>query len=209
MRQLNGVYTQAYNWRHHRVGHIFQGRYKAILVDKDSYLLEVCRYVVLNPIRARAIRRPEQWRWSSYRATASVGQSHPCLTVDWVLSQFSERAGEARRRYRDFVEDGMAAGTIYEHVKGQIFLGDEEFISKLERTISRRDEIREIPREQRYADRPQLSTLFAAKRLKVHAKARAAVERYGFTQKEIADHLGLHYSTISRWLSSGNSRFKT
>ncbi len=72
MRQLNGVYTQRYNRRHERVGHLFQGRYKAIVIDKESHLLEVCRYVVLNPVRAGMVKRPEQWRWSSFRATAGI-----------------------------------------------------------------------------------------------------------------------------------------
>jgi REP element-mobilizing transposase RayT len=72
MRQLNGVYTQLYNRRHRRTGHIFQGRYKAILVDKDNYLLELSRYVVLNPVRARLAKLPEHWKWSSYGATAGV-----------------------------------------------------------------------------------------------------------------------------------------
>ena len=71
MRQLSGVYTQRFNRRHKRVGHVFQGRYKAILVDRDSYLLELCRYVVLNPVRAKMVRSARQWRWSSFRATAS------------------------------------------------------------------------------------------------------------------------------------------
>jgi REP element-mobilizing transposase RayT len=75
MRQLNGLYTQGYNRRHRTVGHLFQGRYKAILIQKESHLLEVCRYVVLNPLRAQATDRVEQWKWSSYRATAGLGQS--------------------------------------------------------------------------------------------------------------------------------------
>jgi len=80
MRQLNGVYTQMFNMRHKRAGHIFQGRYKAILVQKESHLLTVCRYVVLNPVRAKTVEKPEEWKWSSYRATVGSGKTHPCLT---------------------------------------------------------------------------------------------------------------------------------
>jgi len=76
MRQLNGVYTQAFNKRHRRVGHIFQGRFKGILVQKDSHFLEVCRYVVLNPVRAKTVGQPHQWKWSSYRATIGNAQVH-------------------------------------------------------------------------------------------------------------------------------------
>ncbi len=98
-RQLNGVYTQSYNNRHHRVGHIFQGRYKAILVEKESHLLEVCRYVVLNPVRAKAVGRPEEWRWSGYRGTSGMEKPHPSLTTSWVLGQFSTRKGQTEKKY--------------------------------------------------------------------------------------------------------------
>jgi len=91
MRQLNGVYTQLFNKLHGRAGHLFQGRYKSIVIQKDSHLLEVCRYVVLNPVRAKMVEKPEAWKWSSYRATAGRESSHPCLTVDWMLGQFSGR----------------------------------------------------------------------------------------------------------------------
>jgi len=70
MRQLNGVYTQRFNRAHARVGHVFQGRYKAVIVQKDAYLMELARYIVLNPVRARMVRSAREWRWSSYRATA-------------------------------------------------------------------------------------------------------------------------------------------
>ena len=77
MRQLNGIYTQRFNRRHGHSGHLFQGRYQAILVEKDSYLRELARYVVLNPVRARLVKRPEQWRWSSYRASAGMDAAPP------------------------------------------------------------------------------------------------------------------------------------
>ena len=86
MRELNGVCTQGFNQRYKRVGHLFQGRYKAILVEKDNHLLSLCRYVVLNPVRVGLIERPEGWRWSSYRATIGLIKRPSFLTVDWILS---------------------------------------------------------------------------------------------------------------------------
>src|SRR5258706_8306926 len=80
MRQLNGLYTQRFDRRHGRVGHVFQGRFKAILVERDSYLLELCRYVVLNPVRAKMVKQPKQYQWSSYRATAGIDAAPPFLT---------------------------------------------------------------------------------------------------------------------------------
>src|SRR5512142_2829670 len=88
MRQLNGVYTQAFNKRHRCVGHVFQGRFKAVLVQKDSHFLEVCRYVVLNPVRAKAVGHPRQWKWSSYNATAGNSSVHPCLSIAEILGYF-------------------------------------------------------------------------------------------------------------------------
>lgn len=81
MRQLNGVYTQASNRRHRRVGHLFQGRFKAILVDSDAYLLELTRYVVLNPVRAGMAKKPSDWPWSSYRASVGLAPLAPWLAV--------------------------------------------------------------------------------------------------------------------------------
>ena len=82
MRQINGIYTQRYSRRHHRPGHVFQGRYKAILAQKDNYLLELSRYVVLNPVRIGIVKRPQDWAWSSYRATAGFKEVPQYLTVD-------------------------------------------------------------------------------------------------------------------------------
>ncbi len=91
MRQLNGVYTQWHNRTHGRVGHVFQGRFKAIIVQRESYLLELARYVVLNPVRAGMCAVPEQWPWSSYRAM--VGQAHRpnWLHTEWLLAQFGNQ----------------------------------------------------------------------------------------------------------------------
>jgi REP element-mobilizing transposase RayT len=82
MRQINGVYTQASNRRHRRVGHLFQGRFKAILVDSDAYLLELSRYVVLNPVRAGVVKKPADWPWSSYRSSVGLEPPAPWLAVD-------------------------------------------------------------------------------------------------------------------------------
>ena len=133
MRQLNGVYTQAYNVAHHKVGHVFQGRYKAILVEKDSHLLELCRYVVLNPVRAGMVSEPRKWKWSSYASTAyATGKSPEYLTTDWILGQFSEKRANARQRYRHFVADGTVKhDQPWRNLVEQIFLGSEKFVIPL------------------------------------------------------------------------------
>jgi len=90
MRQLNGVYTQTYNRTHGRVGHVFQGRYKAILVEKENYLLELSRYIELNPVRAGMVQSVSDWPWSSYRATIGLDEGLKCLNTDWLLSAFGK-----------------------------------------------------------------------------------------------------------------------
>jgi len=127
MRQLNGVYTQRFNMRHGRVGHLFQGRFKAVLVQKDSHLLEACRYVVLNPVRAKRVQRPEQWAWSSYGATAGWRKPPACLVTDWVLSQFGSERKKAEAAYRKFVRDGIGAESIWKDVRAQSVLGEGDF----------------------------------------------------------------------------------
>ena len=202
MRQLNSVYTQLFNKRHGRTGHLFQGRYKAILIQKDSHLLEVCRYVVLNPVRAKMVDKPEGWKWSSYLATGGKAKPHPCLTPDWVLGQFSRKQGKAEQEYRKFVSWGIGKATIWTEVRGQAVLGEEGFIDQFVDHLKKHKKIPEIPRSQRHADRPVLDKLFGAGQSHTGQKRRKiiteAIEQYGYRQKEIADHLGLHYSLISR-----------
>ncbi|MGH7826702.1 MAG: transposase [Candidatus Binatia bacterium] len=100
MRQLNGIYTQSFNRRHHRVGHLFQGRFKAILVEKECYLLELCRFIVLNPVRVKSKSQVQAWEWSSYRATAGLAPTREFLTTDWVLGQFGKSRTTAQKRLR-------------------------------------------------------------------------------------------------------------
>lgn len=197
MRQLNGVYTHAFNRRHRKVGHLFQGRYTAILADKDQYLLELARYVVLNPARARMVKSAGQWPWSSYRATIGRAASPGWLTTDWLLSQFATRRAEARRRYIRFIAEGKDQPTLWQQLRNQIYLGDETFVQALQRRLHADDHLKEIPRAQR---RP------APKPIKHYAATipdpkRAMVKAYqsgGYTLAEIANHFNVHYSTVSR-----------
>ena len=202
MRQLNGVYTQAFNRRHGRVGHLFQGRFKAILVEKDSYLLEVCRYVILNPVRAGAVETPERWKWSSYRGTEGREKPHPSLTTEWILSQFGGRRGKAEKEYRRFVREGMREGSLSTDVKAQSILGTEGFVERLIDYVRHHEAIPEIPKAQRYLTRPSLEQLFSGRSLKDlgkrNEKIEEAVEKYGYTQREVADYLGLYFTSISR-----------
>ncbi len=202
MRQLNGVYTQLFNKWHGRIGHLFQGRYKAILIQKDSHLLEVCRYVVLNPVRAKMDETPEEYPWSSYLATAGKAKPHPCLTTDWVLGQFSGKRSKAEQEYRQFVKWGIGKQSVWTDVRGQTILGEEDFADRFVDHLRKHKEVPEITRSQKYLKRPALEKLFSEDILRNKRKRDRriadAVERHGYLQREIADHLGLNYATVSR-----------
>jgi len=202
MRQLNGVYTQWFNTRHDRVGHLFQGRYKAIIIQKETHLLEVCRYVVLNPVRAHFTEKPDDWPWSSYQATLGKEQPHPCLTIDWVLGQFSSNRDEAERSYDQFVQRGLNQRSIWTAVKGQALLGDDKFAANLLGQFSKHQGIPDISKNQWYANRPDLEKIFTERvlqsKLLRNRKITEAVEQYGYTQRAVADHLNMHFTYISQ-----------
>ncbi|MBI3398600.1 MAG: transposase [Deltaproteobacteria bacterium] len=208
MRQLNGVYTQTFNRRHKRPGHLFQGRYKAILIQKDSHLLEVCRYIVLNPVRARIVEQPGDWKWSSYLATSGRENPHPCLTRDWILNQFSRTRVKAEKGYRQFVNLGIGKETIWTEVKGQAILGENEFVNGLIEHIRKHKDIPDIPKSQRYVSRPLLEKIFSNEflqdKVKRDKKIAEAVEKYGYRQREVADYLGMYFTSVSRILKRNN-----
>jgi putative transposase len=202
MRQLNGVYTQKYNDLHGKTGHVFQGRYKAILVDKESYLLELCRYVVLNPVRAKMVRKPEEWPWSSYRYTAGIKKEPDFLTTDWIIGHFGGKKREAQKLYRKFVKEGIKADSPWRELQGQILLGEKGFIERFMNLLHGKEEIKEIPRIQRYLNRPKLADIFLKESIKAERDKGiyAAHVRYGYRLNEISDYLGIHYTTVSKAL---------
>ncbi len=199
MRQLNGVFTQRSNRRHGLAGHVFQGRYKAILVEKEAHLLELARYVVLNPVRAGMVDHPRQWPWSSYPAMAGLTGAPAWLETDWILGCFGRQRRRAVARYAEFVEEGMGSPSPWSHLRHQVFLGSEDFVLKVRGRLSERDgeELAEVPRRQR---RAMVKPLAWYRRHETDArKAMALAYRSGgYTMKEIADAFGVHYSTVSR-----------
>ncbi len=195
MRQLNGRYTQAFNRRHQRVGHLFQGRFTAILVEKEAHLLELCRYVVLNPVRAKMVTHPRSWSWSSYRGTAGELTGPPWLSTEWILGQFGVQQGEAHQRYRQFVAEGREGPRPWEQLQGQIYLGSEDFIAQHQPDRV----LKEIPRRQTQAKRPPLQDIFQQRGGETKLIA-VAYRQYGYRLHEIAVQLGVHYATVSRRL---------
>lgn len=152
MRRLNSVYSQGFNRRHRRVGHLFQGRYHAVFVQKEAYLLELSRYIVLNPVRARMVAEPDEWLWSSYRATAGIDPVPPFLQIHWLLEHFNQDFDRASREYRQFVNH-QNVRSPWEDIRGQVWLGSESFRLRLKEIFEGRV-LDEIPKTQREPLRP-------------------------------------------------------
>lgn len=123
IRQLNGVYTQQFNRAHSRVGHLFQGRYKAILVDKDSYLLELCRYIVRYPVRAKMVEEPVQYSWSIYGATAGQKSAPSWLSTNWLMSQLSKKKIDRQSALSTICSRGSGTSIALESIKGTSVVG--------------------------------------------------------------------------------------
>lgn len=200
MQLLNSVLSQRFNRRHKRVGHVLQGRFKGILVEKEGHLLELARYIVLNPVRAGTAEHPREYQWSSYSAT--VGRIEPAgfLCTSWILEQFSNDPRRARADYRKFVEEGFEV-RVWDALKGGILLGSEEFVERMGPLLRAGSPDIEIPSQQRFADRPSLEALFemaGTDRDHRNRQIHRAVTRHGYSLSEVHRHIGLHPSTISR-----------
>ncbi|OIN97788.1 hypothetical protein AUJ66_02200 [Candidatus Desantisbacteria bacterium CG1_02_38_46] len=147
MHDLNTSYTVYFNKRHKRVGHLFQGRFKGILIEKDAYLLELSRYIHLNPVRAGLVKRPEDYKWSSYRGYIGLDEGEPWVQRDWTLSQFGSTEKESMEAYKKFVQAGIALQekSPMKDVYAQTILGTEKFVEKIKTLIKDNSGDRDLP----------------------------------------------------------------
>jgi putative transposase len=157
MRSVNGRYTQWFNWKHKRSGHLFEGRFRSVVVQKESHLLELCRYLVLNPVRAGLVRRPGDWPWSNYQATAA-GRRSDWLEVNWTLAQFGSDRSLARQEYRRFVATPKSKDDDRALLRGP-YLGDREFRRRLQKMIEGRQPVDQVPLRYRRAAEPSLEAI--------------------------------------------------
>jgi REP-associated tyrosine transposase len=207
MRHINGVYTQVFNRQHNKVGHLFQGRFKAILVDRDAYLLEVCRYVELNPLRARMVRKPEAWAWSSYRAHVGLETSPAWLDTNglhgYLLGRAPGGASDRRRaanRYAQLVAAARGVRLWDEALRRQIYLGDEAFVERMQNLADpKRKAAHEISKAQRRTTR-SLAQWLRDCDSREEALFRTHTES-GLTMRAIATELGLSVSRVSRLIA--------
>ena len=200
MRQLNGEYTQGFNRRHALVGHLFQGRYKAILVQKESYLLELTRYIVLNPLRARMVTSLDDWPWSSFPFTVGASPPPDWFDPDVLLGQFAGERGadrsEAIQAYRDFVMAGKGLPSPMLDLRHQLLLGDDAFVDFHKAAL-----IGTPLREASKAQRRAVALTLPQYRLR-HADRNAAMAHAylsgAYTMAMVAEHFGVHSMTVSR-----------
>jgi len=198
MQHLNGVFTQRTNGRHSQFGHIFHGRFKALIVEKERFFLDVCRHIVTNPVRGGLAVAPEEWRWSSYRGTAGLDVPPYFLTTAEIIRRLNGN-GEAQSRYREYVTAGDGALNLSELVTGQVYLGSKEFILHIQELLYEQNHDGEIPRQQLQAARLPLFELIPADgRPEREQGIHDAHVLHGYTLKEIGSFLGLHYTSVSR-----------
>lgn len=216
MRQLNGVFTQKYNYFNKKTGHLFQGRYKAALVETESYFGRVMRYIAMNPVKAKLVSGPEQWRWSAHNEI--IGRKNVFGVIDHkeTLKLFDNNRKKAISAYRSFLKkDTINEFNIKDELKGRFILGSEEFIEKIKKHFYSKEMVGEIPKQERYIGRPALSEIFKKKkggrkeRNKLICRANM---QYAYSLTEIASYLNCHYSTLSKIIKqerNKNSQFKT
>jgi len=202
MQYLNGVYTQKFNRVHGRVGHVFQGRYKAIIVEKDSYLLELSRYIVLNPVRAKMVLQANDWIWSSYLSTCHEVTPPRWLNVSALLTTFSSNKSIAINKYKQFVEDGANKKSPWSHLKNRLYLGSENFVNeclkntnqKINTTYNLNIDFKEGSLSPPISHYEKTTTERKDAIFQVYKSGH-------YSMKEIGEYFNLHYSRVSKIVS--------
>ena len=196
MRHLNGLYSQYFSRRYDLAGHLFQGRYKAILVQKERHLLELTRYVVLNPVRAGMVRSVDEWRWSSHHFYSSGETAPDWLHTGWLLSQFGMSRSEAVRAYVRFVSSGVGEASPLQKTCHHVLLGDDAFVADYRKRQESADFL-ECSRPHRRA----LALSLAEYQSRYSHRDEAMVQAYlstAFSMAQIAAHFNVSYKTVSR-----------
>jgi len=190
MQWFNGTYVGWFNRIHKRCGHLYQGRFKARLVEKEAYFAEVLRYVVLNPVRAHMVDRPEDYKWSSYRASAGYEDAPEWFDLKSLLEFFHPDLSEARANYKDFVcarVDGEEC--LWSKLTNQIFLGTEDWIRNMRKLVETKPRSTDHPRAQRTVGRPRMHQI-------VEAVGRAA----GLSAAWIRETRGNALRRVAAWI---------
>lgn len=199
MRQLNGAYSQHFNRRHGVMGHVFQGRYHAVLVQKETYLLELARYIVLNPIRAGMVASLSEWHWSSHHYMAQGDQKPAWLETDSLLGHFGADRASAYAAYTQFILAGKGLLSPLRDVRYQMLLGDENYIAR-HMNADTSAALAEIVRVQRKSGARSLDEFARCYERRDEAMAQA-YRSMAYSMQEIADHFGTSTRTVGRAVS--------
>jgi hypothetical protein len=209
MRHVNGAYTTYFNVKRERAGHLLQGRYKGILVEKEEYAEELSRYIHLNPVRAAAAQKPEEYTWSSYAAYAGLAPAPSWLERELILSQFGRDEATAQAKYREFVEAaiGREVSNPLEKVVASTVLGGTSFVEWVqERFVAGKSAGRDVPAMRALGKKPSLEAIERsvmerltndrreAKRVALYVSHRYS----GRPLKEIAERFGVGESGVSQ-----------
>ncbi|MFT6916266.1 MAG: putative transposase [Motiliproteus sp.] len=197
MKYINGTYTQSYNRLHQRTGHVYEGRFKAILVERDSYLLELARYIVLNPVRAQMVHAAQDWPWSSYRATVGLTEPGCWLKIDWVLSGFGRDRKSAGEYYRKFVCQDKDQPSPWASLKNQIYLGSDDFVALMQCKLDPDQSLQDIPKQQKQSPPKPLDYYQSNYADRCEAMA-IAYQSGHYTLAEVGKQFGVSYATVSR-----------
>jgi REP element-mobilizing transposase RayT len=190
MHWLNSTYAGWFNRAHGRRGHLFEGRFKALLIDKETYFAEVLRYVVLNPVRASMVKRPEDYKWSSYRATAGLATAPDWLDVDAALLSFGGDRETAQANYREFVLAKIGCeDRLWDKLTNQLYLGTEEWTKAMRKQVELKPRSTDHPSIQRAVGRPKMYKV-------VDAVAKAA----GVTASAIRETRGSILRGLAAWI---------
>ncbi len=200
MRQLNGVYTQHFNRRHHDDGPLFQGRFRSVLFEAGEYLLPLCRHAALNPVRLSLTGSAQQYKWSSHRAIAGQVQEPEFLTTGTVLGQFGKREKDNQKKYKEYVKSGLGAESPLTARSGQVLLGSPKFVAEMQPILNGEKLAKRGPkRAQRRRSLPVLFKNIENKsRVERNSLIRKAHIDHSYTLMEIGEYLGLHYTTVSK-----------
>ena len=209
MRHINGAYTTYFNITHKRVGHLFQGRFKAILVDKDAYAKELSRYIHLNPVRAKMVEAPEKYQWSSYPYYAGKRKNPDWLNINFILGYFGDRPQKASKEYQHFVTSII--DKEYEspliHTVASALLGNPQFIDDIKKKyISDRSKDPNIPALKCLLKKPELKEICDAvddvlgdsHGVARNAKIYIAQTHTGKSLREIGDYFNIGESGVSQ-----------
>lgn len=216
MHYLNATYTGYFNKKYKRVGHLFQGRYKGFLIEKERYLLSVSRYIHLNPVRALIVKKPEEYRWSSYPAYIGRGKENKWLTCSWVLGQYSSDKGKARRQYNAYIGEGLTLKeNPFKALKAGLILGSEDFVDRIKKKVELKEH-REIPESRMLTRRIKYEDVITAvfKKFKINEEEiKKLGKRNNLARKislyllrrftdmsnvEIAGYFGIGYTAVSQ-----------